>query len=53
MTMEHLKDWSQFISTVGFPVVVAGYVLVRMDKTVSGLTTAITKLTALIEAKLK
>ena len=43
----------QVISTVGFPIAIALYLLYERDRTTKGLTKAITDLTILIKAKLK
>lgn len=42
----------QFIATVGFPIAVASYLLVRQEKTIRELTTAVQQLTLYI-SKLK
>lgn len=40
------EDFTQFVGTVGFPVAVAGYVLIRLEKTMQELTKAVQALTA-------
>ncbi|MEN3012876.1 MAG: YvrJ family protein [Dictyoglomus thermophilum] len=50
--MEELDLFMKFISQVGFPIVVALYLLVRVDKTIEKSTEALTELTkTIIELK--
>ncbi|MGC8871034.1 MAG: YvrJ family protein [Brevinematia bacterium] len=50
--MEGFSEIVQIISNVGFPVVVALYLLVRVDKTIEKSTEALTELTkTIIELK--
>lgn len=44
-----MDDLSQFISTVGFPIAVAAYLLIRMETTIKSLTESVQRLTQLIE----
>lgn len=39
-----LSEWTQFIRDVGFPIFVAGYVLIRLERTMTKLTDAITEM---------
>lgn len=47
-----LKDITSLVSQVGFPMAVAGYLLLQVVPALKGLTESITKLTVLIETKL-
>lgn len=47
-----LKDITALISQVGFPIAVAGYLLLQIVPALKGLTESISKLTILIETKL-
>lgn len=47
--METLDIVSKFISTVGFPIAIAVYVLVRMEKTIAGLTGSLAELSATLK----
>ncbi|MGC8982002.1 MAG: YvrJ family protein [Minisyncoccia bacterium] len=50
--MEGFPDIVQIVSNVGFPVLVALYLLVRVDKTIEKSTEALTELTkTIIELK--
>lgn len=46
-----VNDYYQAIANVGFPIVVTGYVLLRLEKKIEKLTEAITILTAKIERR--
>ena len=39
-----MDDWIKLVSTVGFPIVVAGYLLIRLEGTIKALTSSVTKL---------
>ena len=39
-----MKDITEFIQSVGFPIFVAVYVLLRLEKTIKSLTDAVLKL---------
>ena len=41
----------EFIASVGFPIAVASYLLIRMEKNISELTKAVVSLTQLIETR--
>jgi hypothetical protein len=43
-----LQEIANFISTVGFPVFVAAYVLVRLEPTIKGLQQSITVMTIVL-----
>jgi hypothetical protein len=38
------ESWIKAVSTVGFPILVAGYLLIRLEGTIKELTTTVTKL---------
>lgn len=40
----NMDDYIKLISTVGFPIVVAGYLLIRLEGTIKALTSSVTKL---------
>lgn len=46
--MQDINNLIQVISNVGFPVVVALYLLIRVDKTIEKSTEALTELTKII-----
>lgn len=39
-----LSEWTQFVRDVGFPIFVAGYVLIRLERTMTRLADTITSL---------
>ncbi len=51
MDAETVQGIGNFISQVGFPIAVAGYVIVYNNKTIARLTLAVEKLTLLIDRK--
>jgi hypothetical protein len=42
-------DWADLISNLGFPIVVAGFLLWKLDKTLKELTKAINKAMEVLE----
>lgn len=46
--MDDLTTWANLVANVGFPMLVAGYMLVRMEKKLDDLTAAIAVLTSTI-----
>ncbi|MEQ8156398.1 MAG: YvrJ family protein [Clostridiaceae bacterium] len=47
-----LNELAAIIGNVGFPVAIAAYVLIRLEKTIMGLTSSINKLNTIISTKL-
>lgn len=46
-----IDQWSRIISGVGFPIAVAMYLLIRMEKVIAKLTDAVTKLATVLAQK--
>lgn len=46
-----MDDYIKLISTVGFPIVVAAWLLIRLEGTIKGLTDAVTKLIIVLAKK--
>ncbi|MGH8908596.1 MAG: YvrJ family protein [Egibacteraceae bacterium] len=46
-----MTDWVQIIRDLGFPVAVAGYVLIRLDRQLLALRNAVDRLTLEIRAQ--
>lgn len=47
-----VTNWAAAVSSVGFPVVIAGYLIMRLDATLDKLTTEITRLAVLLDERL-
>jgi YvrJ protein family len=45
------EGWLRAISTVGFPIVVSAYLLIRLEHTIKELTATVTKLTIVLARK--
>lgn len=39
--MDQIESWAVLLGNFGFPIVIAGYLLVRFEKKIEGLTEAI------------
>lgn len=48
----NFNEMAAIIGNLGFPVAIAAYVLIRLEKTIMGLTTSINKLNTIISTKL-
>ncbi|WP_160680349.1 YvrJ family protein [Clostridium sp. C8-1-8] len=47
-----VNDLVNLVSNVGFPVVISGYLLIRLEKQIIALSASINKLNTIISAKL-
>jgi hypothetical protein len=47
-----VTEFTSLIANVGFPVAVSAYLLIRLEKQIIGLTSAINKLNTIISTKL-
>lgn len=47
-----MQNAAALVSSVGFPVVIAGYLVMRLDATLDRLTTEITRLAVLLDERL-
>jgi len=47
-----INELTNLITNVGFPVVVSGYLLIRLEKQIVSLSSSINKLNTIISAKL-
>ncbi|MBK1811544.1 YvrJ family protein [Clostridium sp. YIM B02505] len=47
-----VNDLVNLIANVGFPVAISGYLLIRLEKQIIGLTASINKLNTIISTKL-
>lgn len=46
-----MDDWIKLVSTVGFPIMVAGWLLIRLEGTIKALTDSVTKLYIILARK--
>lgn len=44
-----MNDWQSFIASVGFPVFVAAFILIRLEPAIKALTATLDRLTAIIQ----
>jgi YvrJ protein family len=47
-----VNELVNLIGNVGFPVAISGYLLIRLEKNIAGLTSSINKLNTIISTKL-
>jgi hypothetical protein len=47
-----INEFASLIANVGFPVAISGYLLIRLEKQIVGLTSSINKLNTIISTKL-
>lgn len=47
-----INDFVTLVANVGFPVAISGYLLIRLEKQIIGLTSSINKLNTIISTKL-
>lgn len=47
-----INEFASLIANVGFPVAISGYLLIRLEKQIVGLTSSINKLNTIIFTKL-
>lgn len=50
--MMDAQNFASMISSVGFPIVIAGYLVMRLDATLDRLTSEITRLSVLLDERL-
>lgn len=46
-----MDDWTKFISTLGFPIAITCYVMIRLESTLKDLTRTVTKLILVLAKK--
>lgn len=50
-TPDPIDQWTRVVSSVGFPIGIAIYLLIRMESVITKLTDAVTKLTTVMAQK--